>query len=102
MTMSDTDVQVSKPAEESQKIATENGFSIGQEVNKAKDPADGGGSLLQKVDENCATQPTVGDRNHVQAKEQSPSKSKVRRGISFPKDSFVSGYCDPPDPWKKG
>jgi len=97
MTMSDTEVQASTPGEESRRTATENGFSDGQEVNKAKDPADGGGSLFQKADDNC-----VDDKSDAQPVEQSPSKSKLRRGISFPKESFVSGYCEPPDPWKEG
>lgn len=97
MTMSDSEVQASTTGEDSLRTATENGISDVQEVNKAKDPADGGGSLLHKADNKC-----VGDKNHAQASGQSPNKSKLRRGISFPKESFVSGYCDPPNPWKEG
>ena len=57
----------------------------------------GGGSLFQKADDNC-----VDDKSDAQPLEQSPSKSKLRRSILFPKESFVSGYCEPPDPWKEG
>lgn len=27
---------------------------------------------------------------------------KQKKGISFPKDTFISGYFEPPDPWKNG
>ncbi|XP_076463586.1 uncharacterized protein LOC143295828 isoform X2 [Babylonia areolata] len=97
MTMSDNEVQSANPKQEGLKTVTENGFSGGQEVNKVKDPADGGGSMLEETDhkssggENCA----------YPNNEQSPDQRKPKRCISFPKDSCVSGYCDPPDPWKQ-
>ncbi|KAK7103839.1 hypothetical protein V1264_018657 [Littorina saxatilis] len=93
--MSDTEVQASKPAGDGQRTVTENGFCNGQEVNKAKDPADGGGSLPQKPDQDSNS-----DKNVAQPDEQLQSHRTVRRGISFPPESYVSGYCDPPDPWK--
>lgn len=98
MTMSDTEDQVSTPASVLQIPGSETGDADGQEVNKAKDPAaDGGGSLLdilKRPSENC-----VVDDSLPQQK-QSPRKSKAKRGITFPPDNFVSGYCEPPDPWK--
>lgn len=96
--MSETVVHTSKPKEKGPNSTTENGFSVGQEVNKAKDVSDsGGGSATAEAD---GSRNGVGDCN--QSGEQSPNKMTYRRGISFPKDSFVSGYLEPPDPWKNG
>lgn len=29
-------------------------------------------------------------------------QKKEKKGITFPKDTFISGYFEPPDPWKNG
>ena len=33
---------------------------------------------------------------------QDTDSTKIRRGISFPQDSVILGYCEPADPWKGG
>lgn len=98
MTMSDPAAQASETTEEDHNATTDNRFSEGQEVNKVKDTADsGGGSLPPEADD-------IGKfvQNHDESENQESSVMKVRRGISFPVDSIVSGYHDPPDPWKNG
>jgi hypothetical protein len=100
MTMSDSEENATASAAAVEKLGPESGVADAQEVNKAKDPAaDGGGSLmdiLKMTGENCSVDDTVSQEK------QSPTKSKNKRGISFPSDTIVSGYCEPPDPWKTG
>ncbi|KAK6998974.1 protein phosphatase 1 regulatory subunit 37, partial [Biomphalaria glabrata] len=50
---------------------------------------------------------SANDKNTHQANSETSIKNeeqtintKGKKGISFPKDTFISGYFEPPDPWK--
>ena len=45
--------------------------------------------------------PAVNGPSNNQVQHNDPVK-KPRRGISFPKDTFILGSLEPPDPWKNG
>lgn len=42
------------------------------------------------------------EENKSNLSKDEAKKEKKKKGISFPKDTFILGYFDPPDPWKNG
>ena len=64
-------------------------------------------SVQQHLSENGSLYESTSDASSVNVSslklEGNRAKcGKNKRGIRFPSDNFISGYHDPPDPWKDG
>ncbi|XP_005095190.1 protein phosphatase 1 regulatory subunit 37 homolog isoform X2 [Aplysia californica] len=78
-----------------------------QEESKQTEKSGSGSSLLYNkvttVTDQVPFHPAVNGPSNVNGSNQNHRKdqsTKQKRGISFPKDTFISGYFEPPDPWK--
>ncbi|CAG5131412.1 unnamed protein product, partial [Candidula unifasciata] len=54
-----------------------------------------------KTDSACDSQPSiVSNGKDLEINSDETTCRKQKKGISFPKDTFISDYFEPPDPWQ--